>query len=39
MERLLTYENFEIEVNKNNNISGKKEKQSHSYAKIILLLI
>lgn len=39
MERLLTYENFEIEDNKNNNISGKKEKQSHSCAKIIILLI
>ena len=39
MERLLTYENFEIEDNKNNKISGKKEKQSHSCAKIIILLI
>ena len=38
MERLLTYENFEIEDNKNNN-SGKKGKQSHSCAKIIILLI
>ena len=38
MKRLLTYENFEIEDNKNNN-SGKKGKQSHSCAKIIILLI
>ena len=38
MERLLTYENFEIEDNKNNS-SGKKEKKSHSCAKIIILLI
>jgi len=38
MERLLTYENFEIEDNKNTN-SGKKEKKSHSCAKIIILLI
>ena len=38
MERLLTYENFEIEDNKNAN-SGKKGKKSHSCAKIIILLI
>ena len=38
MKRLLTYENFEIEDNKNNN-SGKKGKQSHSCAKTIILLI
>lgn len=38
MERLLTYENFEIEDNTTNN-SGKKGKQSHSCAKIIILLV
>ena len=38
MKRLSTYENFEIEDNKNN-YSGKKGKQSHSCAKIIILLI
>ena len=38
MERLLTYEKFEIEDNNNNN-SGKKEIQSHSCAKIIILLV